>query len=234
MIKRIPACFFCLIGVACFASLPEIVQPRDTLFDIRVGFLKAGSLESSLVIAKDRYEFTGVMKTSRLVEHFFKWQGTFAAVGEFVDGKPTSGNYLVISDNKTRKNKKIVIKNQNETTVLRTGRSTKKIPAPIGLDLVSALLLLDSCQDVITVHDGEDEYRLFLEKDKSKDTRLRLGRNYYSGDAQVCSYHFQYKRNITRRFNVWLAEINGTRQPVRIQLRFPLRPNVVMSLRVDS
>ena len=234
MIKRICACFLCWIGLVCFADSVENVLPRDTLFDIRVGFLRAGSLESTLVIEEDRYEFTGVMKTSKLVEHFFKWQGTFAAVGEFIDGKPTSGNYLVISDNKTRKNKKIVIKNKNETTVLRTGKSTKKIPAPIGLDLVSALLLLDSCQDVIKVHDGEDEYHLFLESDKSRDTKLRLGQGYYSGDAQVCSYQFQYKRNITRRFNVWLAEIEDTRQPVRIQLRFPLRPSVVMSLRVSS
>ena len=234
MIKRICACFLCWIGVVYFASPVENVLVRETLFDIRVGFLKAGSLESNLAIEEDKYEFTGVMKTSRLVEHFFKWQGSFAAVGEFVDGKPTSGNYLVISDNKTRKNKKIVIKNKNETTVLRTGKSTKKTPAPIGLDLVSALLLLDSCQDVITVHDGEDEYHLFLESEKSKATKLRLGSNYYSGDAQVCSYHFQYKRNITRRFNVWLTEIEGIRQPVRIQLRFPLRPSVVMSLRIGS
>lgn len=234
MIKRFFVCLSCWIALVCVADPAEEAQTRDTLFDIRVGFLKAGSLESNLLIKEDRYEFSGVMKTSKLVEHFFKWQGTFAAVGEFVDGNPTSGNYLVISDNKTRKNKKIVLKNKDETTVLRTGRSAKKIPAPIGLDLVSALLLLDRCQDVIKVHDGEDEYHLFLESDKSKSTKLRLGRNYYSGDAHVCSYHFEYKRNITRRFNVWLAEIDGTRQPVRIQLRFPFRPNVVMSFRVSS
>lgn len=225
---------FCGIGLLLLALSASAAQIRDTLFDIRVGILRAGSLESNLLIEENRYEFTGVMKTSKLVEHFFKWQGTFAAVGEIVDGNPKSENYLVISDNKTRKNKKIVIKNQDETTVLRTGKSVKKRTAPIGLDLVSALLLLDRCQDEINVHDGEDEYHLYLESSKSKSTKLRLGRNYYSGDAEVCSYRFEYKRNITRRFNVWLAEIDNTLQPVRIQLRFPLRPNVVMSLRVRA
>jgi len=207
---------------------------QTSYFDIRMSFVHAGSLESTLSIQDGLYEFSGQMRTSKFIEHFFKWQGSFAAVGEIVDGVPVSQNYLVISDNKTKHIKKIVLKNDDTTTVLRTGSEKKKIEAPIGLDLISALLLLDDCEDEIKVHDGEEAYHLFLDAEKTRETKLRLGDDYYSGDAVVCTYQFEYKRNVVRRFNIWLANVEDEMQPVRIQLRFPFRPSVVMSMRTDK
>ncbi|MEC9239300.1 MAG: hypothetical protein VX486_01620, partial [Pseudomonadota bacterium] len=58
------------------------------VYDARVGFLSAGTLEVNMTVSTGRYELFGDVRTSGAIERFFRWRGKFAAVGFMVEETP--------------------------------------------------------------------------------------------------------------------------------------------------
>ena len=156
--------------------------------------------------------------------------GTFAAVGRFVDGFPASEAYLLFEED--RDDREFLLAFNGRTTIHKSDGESEELAAPAGSDLMSVMFLADHCLDETTVHDGEDAYHLVPVR--SQPHKLSQAEAYYSGDAQRCDYRFRYVDGSTRRVSVWMAEWNGRRLPVRIQIRVPLLPDGTLRLRIDK
>lgn len=203
---------------------------EDRHYEAQVAWLQAGDVTLSLQRNGDDYELSGMVVTSRVVNRFLKWRGRFASVGRFVDGFPQSRAYLLFAED--RDDREILFAFDGKTTVLKSDGEFEEMAAPQGSDLMSVMFLADHCLTDTTVHDGEDAYHLVPVR--SRERKLHQTETYYSGDALRCDYRFRYVDGSTRRVSVWMAELNGRRLPVRIQVRVPLLPDGILRLRVDK
>ena len=227
---------------------------RSSVYDVwlqRLVSVPAGTISTELSVVGDDYEFVGKMETSRWIRWLFRWQGSFAAVGKMRDEVPESRRYLTIEKNFSKGFTRYVVLKDSETNVVRydfpedgdadadsvpVGGNVEKsqLGAPGGLDLISAMLLLRSCRDSIKLHDGEDAWVLHLVESVPNVSLRARSAEHHSGKATRCTYEFQYKKDVTRKADVWLAEVDGLPQIVKLQFRFPLRPHVVISRQIAS
>lgn len=215
-----------LLGLlAATATLAE-----DLHYEAQVAWLQAGDVTLSHERDGDAYELSGTVVTSRVVNRFFKWRGRFASVGRFVDGFPQSRAYLLFAED--RDDREILLAFDGKTTVHTSDGDFEELVAPRGSDLMSVMFLADHCLTDTIVHDGEDAYHLVPVR--SRERELHQAGTYYSGDTLRCDYRFRYVDGSTRRVTVWMAEVNGRRLPVRIQVRVPLLPDGILRLRVDK
>jgi len=199
-------------------------------YEAQVAWLQAGTIDLSLAEDGDRYELSGMVTTSRVMNRFFKWQGRFAATGKYTDGFPQSDAYLLLEDD--GEVREVLLAFKGRTTIHATDDESEELPAPPGSDLMSVMFLGPHCLDQTTIHDGEDAYRLVPYR--SMRHRLRQKEAYFSGEALRCDYRFRYVDGSTRRVSVWMAEWNGRRWPVRLQIRVPLLPDGILRLRLDT
>ena len=203
---------------------------EDLHYEAQVAWLQAGDVTLSLQRDGDDYELSGMVVTSRVVNRLFKWRGRFASVGRFVDGFPQSRAYLLFAED--RDDREILFAFDGKTTVHKSDGESEELVAPEGSDLMSVMFLADHCLTATTVHDGEDAYHLVPVR--SRQRRLQQAETHYSGETLRCDYRFRYVDGSTRRVSVWMAELNGRRLPVRIQVRVPLLPDGILRLRVDK
>ena len=213
-----------LLGLA-FATGSATEEVR---YDAQVAWFHAGTISMTLDGYDDRYELSGVVSTSGAMNRVFKWRGRFAATGRMVGGFPTTKAYLLLEDD--GETREVLLAFGDKTTIHATNDESEELPVPPGSDLMSVMFLAPHCLGETTVHDGEDAYRIVPERTSERNLNQRS--RYYSGPTLRCDYRFRYVDGSTRRVSVWIAE-NGSRFPVRVQLRVPLLPDGVLRLRVD-
>lgn len=213
----------------CACLVPAAAEER--LYDAQVAWLNAGRIELRLALRDEqRYEFSGSVYTSGAMNRFFRWQGRFAATGSFQDGQPRTDAYLLLADD--GESRELVLAAGERTAIHRTGRESRELPQPPGTDLMSMTFLGAHCQDGVTVHDGEDPYRVALTGEGAQTLRDKAP--YYSGPAKRCDYRFRGPRGRTRRVSIWVAPVSERSWPVRIRIRVPLLPDGVLRLRLPA
>lgn len=214
----------------CATAQPNAPPPADTLhlrYDVRVAWMNAGQLRADLIERGESYELEGEIATSGVVERVFKWRGTFAATGRMAQGHPHTTAYLLFEED--GKGREMVLATPHETTIHATGRAPETLPAPQGSDLMSVLFLAPHCLPETTAHDGEDVYHIRLAR--TAEQSLRQKERYFSGPTQHCDYRFRYEDGTVRRISLWMGNWQNRRLPVRIRVRVPLLPDVVLRLR---
>ena len=214
----------------CAAAQPNASPPADTMhlrYDVRVAWMNAGQLRAELGERGERYELEGEIATSGVVERVFKWRGIFAATGSMAQAHPHSTAYLLFEEKD--KGHEMVLATLERTVIHATGRPSKILPPPQGSDLMSVLFLAPHCLPETTAHDGEDVYHIRLAR--TAEQSLRQKDRYYSGPTQRCDYRFRYEDGTVRRISLWMADWRNRRLPVRIRIRVPLLPDVVLRLR---
>ena len=215
-----------LVVVTLFATH---LAAEELRYDAQVAWLQAGEIVMSVQHNGDDYELSGLVTTSRAMSRLFKWRGQFAATGRFVDGFPRTNAYLLLEDD--GETREVLLAFGDKTTIHATDDESEELPVPPGSDLMSVMFLAPHCLGETMVHDGEDAYRLVPERTSQR--HLRQKARYYSGDSVRCDYRFRYADGSTRRVSVWIADWNGRRRPVRVQVRVPLLPDGVLRLRTD-
>lgn len=216
-----------LLGLLGFAFATASVT-EEVRYDAQVAWFHAGTISMTLDGYGDRYELSGVVSTSGAMNRVFKWRGRFAATGRMVEGFPTTKAYLLLEDD--GETREVLLAFGDKTTIHATDDESEELPVPPGSDLMSVMFLAPHCLGETTVHDGEDAYRIVPERTSERNLNQRS--RYYSGPTVRCDYRFRYVDGSTRRVSVWIAE-NGSRFPVRVQLRVPFLPDGVLRLRVD-
>ncbi len=214
------------LSVFCASAMAQDEALR-LRYDVRVAWLNAGQLRADLHTPAERYELSGAIATSGVMDRFFKWRGTFAAAGRMENGYPRTTAYLLFQEDD--KGREMVLATPQETTIHATGRTSETLPAPRGSDLMSVLFLAPHCLRQATVHDGEDPYHIRLVR--TAEQFLRQKERYYSGPTERCDYRFHYDDGTVRRISLWMADLPCRRLPVRIRVRVPLLPDVVLRLR---
>ncbi len=214
-------------ALLCACATPAVAEER--LYDAQVAWLNAGRIELRLALRDEqRYELSGSVYTSGAMNRFFRWQGRFAATGSFQDGQPRTDAYLLLADD--GESRELVLAAGERTAIHRTGRTSQELPQPPGTDLMSMTFLGAHCQDAVTVHDGEDAYRIALVREGVQTLRDKAP--YYSGSAKRCDYRFRGPRGRTRRVSIWAAPVGERTWPVRIRIRVPLLPDGLLRLRL--
>lgn len=197
------------------------------VYDARVGFLSAGTLEVNMLLSDGRYEMFGDVRTSGAIERFFRWRGKFAAVGFMVEESPRTRAYLLFEETKSAR--KVTLAAHGRTTIHRPAGASREVQYPRGSDLMSVLFLTDHCFNSAWVHDGEDAYEVILKT--SRQTKVQQGRTYFHGRAEQCRYRFRYGKDEERGLDVWLGLDDDRLVPVRIRVRVPFRPDALLKLR---
>ena len=234
------------IGVLVFSTV-HLVGSEQTVdgneaatefalkYDGRVGPVRVGKLEALLTVENDTYELDGSIEGTGPLKRLLKWQGEFTAKGFFQEGRPITTSYRLTESEKRGDETELKIISIQESTayITETGKPDIEMPAPDGIDMMSFMLVNASCAEDMVVHDGEDPFQIKL-KQPGEDRRLRQGRKYYSGEAEMCRYEFIYDEDEIRKVDIWLAEVDGRRVPVRIRIRIPVIPDGVFKLRLQS
>ena len=197
------------------------------VYDARVGFLSAGTLEVNMLLSDGRYEMFGDVRTSGAIERFFRWRGKFAAVGFMVEESPRTRAYLLFEETKSAR--KVTLAAHGRTTIHRPAGASREVQYPRGSDLMSVLFLTNHCFNSAWVHDGEDAYEVILKT--SRQTKVEQGRAYFRGRAEQCRYRFRYGKDEARGLDVWLGLDDDRLVPVRIRVRVPFRPDSLLKLR---
>ncbi|MCH2337610.1 MAG: DUF3108 domain-containing protein [Pseudomonadales bacterium] len=197
------------------------------VYDARVGFLSAGTLEVNMLLSDGRYEMFGDVRTSGAIERFFRWRGKFAAVGFMVEESPRTRAYLLFEETKSAR--KVTLAAHGRTTIHRPAGASREVQYPRGSDLMSVLFLTNHCFNSAWVHDGEDAYEVILRT--SRQTKVEQGRAYFRGRAEQCRYRFRYGKDEARGLDVWLGLDDDRLVPVRIRVRVPFRPDALLKLR---
>ena len=197
------------------------------VYDARVGFLSAGTLEVNMLLSDGRYEMFGDVRTSGAIERFFRWRGKFAAVGFMVEESPRTRAYLLFEETKSAR--KVTLAAHGRTTIHRPAGASREVQYPRGSDLMSVLFLTNHCFNSAWVHDGEDAYEVILRT--SRQTKVEQGRAYFRGRAEQCRYRFRYGKDEERGLDVWLGLDDDRLVPVRIRVRVPFRPDALLKLR---
>ncbi|MXW53973.1 MAG: DUF3108 domain-containing protein [Gammaproteobacteria bacterium] len=202
------------------------------IYDGRVGPIKVGILEAHLVIKDQSYELDGQIAGAGPIARLLDWKGEFAAKGVFEGGNPITTAYLLMErDEKGEKEERKTIIIYDSTVVIsETGKPRVQREKPTGIDMMSAIFANSECRDEMLVHDGEDPFVIKLWKQKP-DQKLRQGKDYFSGSAEMCRYKFIYDEDEVRKVDIWLAEIHGRKVPVRLAFRIPVIPDGVFKLR---
>lgn len=202
------------------------------IYDGRVGPIKVGILEAHLVIKDQSYELDGQIAGAGPIARLLDWKGEFAAKGVFKGGNPITTAYLLMErDEKGEKEERKTIIIYDSTVVIsETGKPRVEREKPTGIDMMSAIFANSECRDEMLVHDGEDPFVIKLWKQKP-DQKLRQGKDYFSGSAEMCRYKFIYDEDEVRKVDIWLAEIHGRKVPVRLAFRIPVIPDGVFKLR---
>ncbi len=216
--------FFSTVALQAFGSADAA---QSLVYDARIGFLSAGTLEVNMVLSKGRYELFGDVRTSGAIERFFRWRGKFAAVGFMVEEKPRTRAYLLFEERKS--SRMVTLAAHGKTTIHRPAGKSREVQYPRGSDLMSVMFLTDHCFDSAWVHDGEDAYEVVLTSSRKRS--LDQGRAYFRGSTQLCRYRFNYEKGEQRGLDVWLGQHGDRRVPVRIRVRVPLRPDALLRLR---
>ena len=216
------------VSLALLVSTP--LAAVEIRYDAQVAWLQAGEIVMTLQEQGDCYGLSGLVTTSGAMKRLFKWRGQFAATGRYIEGFPTTGAYLLIEDD--GETQEMLLAFGDKTTIHASDDEPEELPIPPGSDLMSVMFLAPHCLDETTVHDGEDAYRLVPERTSRRE--LRQKSRYFSGDTERCDYRFRYVDGSTRRVSVWIAEWNGRRLPVRVQVRVPLLPDGILRLRLDG
>ena len=203
------------------------------VYDGRVGPIKVGVLEAHLAIKDGAYELDGEIAGAGPIARLLDWKGEFAAKGIFEEGYPMSTAYLLMErDEKDEKQETKTVLIYDSTVVINeTGKPRIEREKPRGIDMMTAIFANSECREEMLVHDGEDPFVIKLWKQKP-DQKLRQGKNYYSGSAEMCRYKFIYDENEVRKVDIWLAEIQGRRVPVRLAFRIPVIPDGIFKLRI--
>ena len=221
------------IFAGLFSAFSVHAVVYDSTYEIKVGWMRAGEMSTTLEIEADKYQLHGEIRTVGFFASLLRWQGDFSAVGTLVNGTPQTDVYLVIErerEKDERSSSKIVITDEESARIHRTGRKSKRVQHPSGDDLMSTLLMLTSCESTLLVHDGEDTYVVNLVK-PAKVTQINQGKAHYSGPSELCRYQLMYEGRQLRKVDVWLADVLGRTMPVRIRVRIPILPDGLMKLR---
>ncbi len=213
---------------AALLAWPAAVQ--DLRYDAQVAWFHAGNITMRLDEDGNRYELSGIVTTSGVMNGLFTWRGQFAATGRYADDFPTTNAYLLLEDD--GETREVLLAFGDKTTIHATVGDSEEIPVPAGSDLMSVLFLAPHCLGETTVHDGEDAYRIVPVRTTARD--LSQGPRYYSGATVRCDYRFRYVDGSTRRVSVWVADGKALRFPVRVQVRVPFFPDGILRLRVGS
>lgn len=217
-------CSLLLVAAAAWSTSAEELQ-----YDAQVAWFHAGTVNMTLEEDGDRYELSGLVTTSGAMNRLFKWRGQFAATGRFVDGVPITNAYLLVEDD--GETREVLLAFGDKTTIHATDDESEELPVPPGSDLMSVMFLAPHCLDETIVHDGENAYRIVPERTSTR--HLSQKARYFSGPTVRCDYRFRYVDGSTRRVSFWIADAQGPRVPVRIQVRVPLLPDGILRLRVD-
>ncbi len=230
----------CAATLLAFASVQAVAGAADLeaaaggslqlSYDIQVAWLDAGEIAMRLSGDGERYALSGSVATSRLMDRFFKWRGRFVATGRMAFGFPRTDAYMLWGDD--GKEQETLLSFGGTTTIVRSHGESERLDQPPGSDFMSVTFLGPHCLDETTLHDGEDLYRLFLER-RAAAVELAHRRPYYAGVADRCDYRFKYTDGRTRRLSLWVAHWQGRRVPVRIRVRFPLLPDGHLFLRTE-
>ena len=198
-------------------------------YDARVAWINAGELSLDVNRDSENYEFAGYFRTSREMSAYYTWNGFFAGVGRWGKSGPTSDAYLARSVSKDNDLKIIVMSDDGVRRLDGPGGDFESLAKPAGNDLISALFFSTSCHNDGLVHDGEDEYRIALHKERTRN--MSDGDAYYEGPVTECEYIVFDTRDRKRRVMVALADVGGRRMAVRVRAKIPIWPDPVFRLR---
>ena len=199
-------------------------------YDMQVAWIAAGDIVMRLSRERERYAISGRVATSRLMDRFFRWRGRFIATGRMIAGFPRTDVYMLWGDDGEEQETQLSF--AGKTTIVKFNGESEELDQPPGSDFMSVTFLAPHCLEETTLHDGEDFYRLILERPAVQE-QLAHKLPYYQGSTDRCDYRFQYTDGRTRRLSLWMAHWRGERVPVRIRVRFPLLPDGNLFLRVE-
>ena len=185
---------FCLVGFSLMSTSlvasdeemptiePIICQTNELSlsYDIRIGWISAGSMSAKVCMNGDEYGMRGNLRTRGPFERFLRWRGQFAADGAFESSIPQTYKYVVVEENLNKNKKKVVYMDQSGATVYASGKETRHVDAPAGADIMSSLLLSEMCRNTLVVHDGEEPYDINL-YDIATGRRITQGSNHFNG-----------------------------------------------------
>lgn len=236
------ASVFTLVLIAVHSGASEntdaIKQPYDSqlalIYDGRVGPIKVGVLEAHLAIKDQSYELDGLIAGAGPIARLLDWKGKFEAEGVFEEANPKTTSYTLTEEDEKGDELEIKTVHISGSTVVitETGHPRIEREKPRGIDMMSAIFANTQCREEMLVHDGEDPFVIKLAEQKS-DVKIRQGKRFYSGSADMCSYKFIYDEDEIRKVDIWLADVQGRRVPVRLRFRIPVLPDGIFRLRME-
>ncbi len=219
-----------LLSSALLCAAAATARAGDYQYDARMAFIKAGKLELNLSRQGKDYEVVGEFQTSKAMSAYYRWNGIFAARGEWAPRGPVTQAYMSRTVSKGEK-LKIVLNTEAGVRLLDGAENSfESIDKPQGIDLISALFFTPECYQGGTVNDGEDTYQLQLRS--QKDQRMSGGKDYYSGAVTVCKYNVIDHKDRKRRIEVSLASVDGSVMTVQVRAKIPVLPDAVFKLRL--
>ena len=215
------------------AAHGEAIAPDITYrYEARMAMINAGILSLELGRQQGIYEVLGQFSTSRAMNKYYRWNGLFAARGDWQNGRPQTEAYLTRSEG-SDDSYKVVIYSPKETRRLRkASEAFETRDKPQGVDIISALFISPDCFQGPRVHDGEDDYEIQLLKRRSKTVNATS--RYYSGPGIQCDYQVRDNKGRKRRIQIVLADINGSTVAVAASIKIPLLPDPAFRLLVSE
>ena len=215
------------------AAHGEAIAPDITYrYEARMAMINAGILSLELGRQQGIYEVLGQFSTSRAMNKYYRWNGLFAARGDWQNGRPQTEAYLTRSEG-SDDSYKVVIYSPKETRRLRkASEAFETRDKPQGVDIISALFISPDCFQGPRVHDGEDDYDIKLLKRRTKTVNATS--RYYSGPGIQCDYQVRDNKGRKRRIQIVLANINGSTVAVAASIKIPLLPDPAFRLLVSD
>jgi hypothetical protein len=147
----------------------------DLQYDGLIAGFKAGSARVHIESEGDRYAIRGHVSTTGFWDLVIPWDARFAVLGRIEYGRAES-TFLLVRENDWQKDRTIRVADGILREV-RNGKMREELPAPRGVDLMSALWVTAKCDDKQVLNNGRDHYTMTLQ-----------ARTSYDDGAERCDY----------------------------------------------
>lgn len=175
----------------------------DLEYDGLIAGFKAGTASVQIESESDRYVINGYVRTTGVWDLIIPWDARFTVQGHVYHGR-AKPEFLQLRENDWQKDRTIRIA-EGILHEVRNGKMREELPAPRGVDLMSALWVTASCDDKQVLNNGRDHYTMTLR-----------ARTSYEDGAERCDY--EIVDDDGEKWNGWIQIVirYGKRVPKKI------------------